>query len=445
MAYEDVIAKFGGTFADAPSDGVDSFISKFGGTISKPVDTQARLDAVEPMTWYEKLAAQAPDILSPKNQSRVRGFLTGAAAPTMGALQAASHLPGITGDGSAMDDFIAQKQNEYDSERQASGRSGFDAAKALGSMASPASIGAMKAVPYLAGAAGFFPKAAQYLGNVGIGAGTGAAINVLDPAIARPGQSYGSAKLDQAEEGAAGGAVAAGVAAPLVSLAAKGVGWANDIVRGRGADIKAANIARGAAGDDMAAIRAANSEASPTDTAAQAAAGVGSDTFSALGELAKRNDASSFYSRLAAEQEAAQRGAVQSIAGGATQTAARDTRVAGKQALNNEFTPRMQWDLDMANQGKSIAADQAAVARLDSAAADKVQGVRNMASAAVPAQAMADAGMAVPTKGNLFTGEWNNAVNNRGNKLVDIADRQASIDAADSLSLGETKRQTPRP
>jgi hypothetical protein len=108
--------------------------------------------------------------------------------------------------------------------------------------------------------------------------------------------------------GAAMGAVVGG-AIPLVGKAAqKGIGWGIDLAKGRGGQIKAGQIARAAAGDQLPAIRSALQTADPSLTAAQASANVPKNMWQALGEVAEKSDKTDFYSNLAAKQEAARKG-----------------------------------------------------------------------------------------------------------------------------------------
>lgn len=210
-----------------------------------------------------------------------------------------------------------------------------------GEMAGPASIAAMKLMPVLSGASGFLPKAAQYAGNVAIGGAAGGTLAALKP----------DASMDTFEQGVAGGAVAAGVLAPLVTAAAKGAGWAYDALRGRLGDLKAAQIVRDAAGGNLPAIRAASAVAPDNLTAAQAASGVQQDTYSALGKLMEENNKDSFYRLLRDRQTEAQRATLEGLASGTTQTAARTLRNADKKVLQNAFVPRMDTQLAAANSG----------------------------------------------------------------------------------------------
>lgn len=92
---------------------------------------------------------------------------------------------------------------------------------------------------------------------------------------------------DQALGGAAGGVV--GGAAPFaIPAAAKALGWMWDVGGGRLIQVKAGKILREIAGDDLAAIQAANAKAAPNLTSAQAVqeAGVLAPVWQAAGQRA---------------------------------------------------------------------------------------------------------------------------------------------------------------
>lgn len=146
------------------------------------------------------------------------------------------------------------------------------------------------------------PAAKEAIGRViarsSLGAGTaGAATAALSGA-------------DLEDVALAGGYTALfGAGAPVITQAlAKGAGWAVDAVKGKLAQIKAAKIARAAAGENLPAIRTALANAAPGETAAQATTGVGQPTFSALGDLASKVDRTDYYSNLAKQQVANREG-----------------------------------------------------------------------------------------------------------------------------------------
>lgn len=304
-----------------------------------------------------------------------------------------------------------------------------------GEMAGPASLAAMKLMPVLRGASTLGGKAMQYGGNVAIGAGVGGGLAALKP----------DANMETVGEGAAGGALAAGVLGPLVSAAAKGAGWAYDALKGRLGDIKAAQIVRDAAGANLAAIRAASAVAPDNLTAAQAAAGVQQDTYSALGKLMEENNKDSFYRLLRDRQTDAQRATLEGLANGTTQTAARQARGADKKALEGIFVPRMNTELAAANTGKQLAELEARAAGLGDAAANKVQDVRRMTAAADRAETMGTefgrrnpaTALGAPTGMPSAGGR-----NSYGQELAGRAERAAQDAANDSLILGEGQRFT---
>jgi hypothetical protein len=98
----------------------------------------------------------------------------------------------------------------------------------------------------------------------------------------------GTTKLsDQAVGGVAAGTV--GGAAPFaIPAAAKALGWMWDVAGGRLIQVKAGKILREIAGDDLAAIQAANASAAPGLTSAQAVqeAGVIAPALQAMGQRA---------------------------------------------------------------------------------------------------------------------------------------------------------------
>ena len=140
--------------------------------------------------------------------------------------------------------------------------------------------------------------------------------NVLEQLAAKPMQQTGGALAgnvagEAVKEGGAGpgGQLAANLAANVAfpataQMGAAAAGKATDLVKGKLPVLQAADIANRSAGADRAAIVAALENAKPGDTAAQAAAGVKSDLWSALGDFAKRADTTSGYSRQAADQVA---------------------------------------------------------------------------------------------------------------------------------------------
>lgn len=104
-------------------------------------------------------------------------------------------------------------------------------------------------------------------------------------------------------------------AIPLVGAAtrkvSRGVGSVIDTFTGRGADVRAGQILRDAAGNQLGQIRQLNAMAPANVTSTQAAVDANQPTYAALGELAARRDPTGFYYNLAQGQEAARMAALQ--------------------------------------------------------------------------------------------------------------------------------------
>ena len=346
----------------------------------------------------------------------------------------------LIGQGDAANNWIAQKEKEYQAYK-ASGQ-GNTASEVVGDLLDPASVATMKLMPFLNGASGFWPKAAQYAGNVGIGTAAGATLGLAQPTVVKDGTSYAGEKAGQVGENALGGAAVAGIVAPLVSGAAKLGGWAYDAMSGRRPDIKAAQIMRDVAGGKLPDIQTAMAAAPDNVTAAQAAYGIDRDTWMALGDMARRGDSESYYRMLADAQEAAQRKLLEGVAGGTTQTDARKGAIAAKDALNAKFVPQMNQELAAANEGQKLAQFQNEADRLAGAAANKVEDVRRFTNAGNIAEDVANSGRTGLGIGNVppsgmprLSGQYG-----YGSELAQRAESEATKAAGDSLILGEGAR-----
>lgn len=157
--------------------------------------------------------------------------------------------------------------------------------------------------------------------------------------------------------GMLGGAISA-VAPPVLTAAAKGFGWAIDLLKGRLSEIKAGKVLRDVAGDELPKIQAALQAAGQNVTASQAAAPVGSTRFAALGERAAQQD-SQFTSDLLARQAADREAKIASLAGGPTQTAARQAVQDTKASLTGLTNPMRETELAAANQAGDFIKDAA--------------------------------------------------------------------------------------
>lgn len=391
-----------------------------------------RLDAAQPPTWLESVAAKLPSNLFDNipvlgtnidiSGSKLRRFMEGAADPTIGGLQIAGNL---VGKGDEWNQIVADREANIPKVE------GFDGARVLGNVFSPASVGAVKAIPVAAQAATLPGKIARYLQTVGVGGATGAGLSALNPTEVKDGETYGGNKTSQVKEGAVIGAAIPATLGPLITAAVKGSAWAIDALNGQLGKVKAAQIIRDAAGDKLPQIRAAASVGGNDLTAAQAAAGANQDTFSALGEVAKRNDKNSYYANLAEVQKQAQIEAIRKIAGGANQTEARAVREQTKQSLNNVAAPDREIALAAADTaGTTGRALKQRADSLKGAAASKVEDVRRMENLGASADDMSQAGR------NTADG----TMNLRGQELGRRAEQVSQKSADDSLILGEGGR-----
>lgn len=304
--------------------------------------------------------------------------------------------------------------------------------KTVGSLVDPVALaiggGVLKAVPY-----------APVLGNGLVQGGVNLAKN------AAAGAAMGGAIGGLSDEGTAAGGAGVGaainvVAPPLVGGATKLAGSVWDAMVGRYGLVNAGKIARSAAGGDLAAIRAATAAAPKDITATQATAGVKNDLWDALGEIAKANDKSNYFSRLADTQQQGRVSDMQRLAGGANQTEARNAAGASQRTLNQITTPMRETELAAANEaGRLKGPLEQEAERLGGAASAKVADVRRMEAARLAAERTAQ---------NTFPVEGLPRVPGRytyaGDTLEPLAERIGTQSAADSLILGEGSRFSQR-
>lgn len=98
----------------------------------------------------------------------------------------------------------------------------------------------------------------------------------------------GTTKISDQAVGSVVGGTVGGAAPFVIPAAAKALGWMWDAASGRLIQVKAGKIMRAIAGDDLAAIQAANASAAPGLTSAQAVqeAGIINPTLQAMGQRA---------------------------------------------------------------------------------------------------------------------------------------------------------------
>lgn len=152
--------------------------------------------------------------------------------------------------------------------------------------------------------------------------------------------------------GETGTAAGIGAALPIAlpalgKLGVKGLGSVADFVTGRTAQVKAGELARAAAGGDLAAIKAANA-AAPNMPAELAAAGINRDTYFALLDEAAKKDPNGFVRAMRAAEAPEHINELAKLAGGPTQTASREAVQASKNTLNAITGPMMATELNAA-------------------------------------------------------------------------------------------------
>jgi hypothetical protein len=189
-----------------------------------PVDTRAKLAAIEPPNWMERQAVKIPGALQAMTGApivgsalgylgraldggpeinQVRGFAQGAADPVLGIAQMASRIDAPTSQ--RVDAAIKAKNDQYEAMRGKD--AGFDGSRALGNLAMTAlPLSKIAAVPTL-------------LGRTAQGAMLGAGTSLAQPVYDNQGE-YGAEKLKQGLMGGLGGAVMT----PATEMAARGIG-----------------------------------------------------------------------------------------------------------------------------------------------------------------------------------------------------------------------------
>lgn len=318
---------------------------------------------------------------------------------------------------------IRQKGQEFVAEHDPTGDITGKVMGGAGVVASPVYLKAAKAVPL----------AESTMGRVGQGTGLGAAAGLATPV-------YGDNRLEQVGANTALGAGMGG-ALPLAAPAVvSGGAKAWDALSGRLPSIAAGKIARDSAGADLPAIRTATAQSG--ETATRAAAHVKNDVWDALGEFAARHDKSSYFSREAEARKQVLIHRLGQIAGGRTQTSAQQAADDAHKALNVAMTPARETELAAANAaGTTGRRLQAEADALFEAASSKVADVRRIGKAGeiaerVGAEQPRLGGGAPPVAGLPRTP----ARYSYGTELSQLADRIATVPAADSLILGQAAR-----
>jgi hypothetical protein len=196
----------------------------------------------------------------------------------------------------------------------------------------------LKAIPAAAPLAQAIRTGGFSKGNLAIRAAGGATLGGASAAVINP---------DEMGTGALVGGTVAAIAPPIVKALAKGSGFLKDVFTGRIASVKAGEISRNVAGDQIAAIRAALAAAPEDLTAAQATAGVPKNAFQALGAFASRTDEMSVKLK---QQAAADFADLQRMMEGGNATEARAAYEASIKRLNQLTEDMRNVELQAANQ-----------------------------------------------------------------------------------------------
>ena len=272
------------SFLDDESS-VDDFLDT---PAQKPVQTRQQIEA----EYRAKLARINDEAESKRMQRNVEG-MSGFANILSGANTLTRGVVSTLFSKEVGDKYFAPPAIDRDSKTYIAGQLVDPASWALGGVAT-------KAANLIPMATKFAPVIRGAVGGAAAGGVTGALTNPDDPM-----------------SGAGTGAVVGGTiggAIPVVGKALqKSIGWGTDLAKGRAGQVKAGQMARAAAGDKLPDIRTALEGAPAELTAAQAASGVPQDMWQSLGKLAQGTDRNSYYTGVAARQEAARKGMLSGV------------------------------------------------------------------------------------------------------------------------------------
>jgi hypothetical protein len=289
-----------------------------------------------------------------------RGFKDVTDTLIKGGASAVDYLAG-TNARAAVDEAAAQSAREYEKTYGESMLAG--GGRLAGNIVATAPVGAVVAAPLKA--AGVAAPIVESVASSGFRTGiapSSISTRAIDLGVRGAGGAItggASAGLVNPEDAAAGailGAAIPTVAAPVLKQVAKGFGFAKDVVTGRAAEVRAAEIVRGALGNQLEPAALALSKARPGITAVQALqeAGINADPFMALGKLAEKMDTGTAYRLLRESQELAQTNQLAAMAGGGTQTAARESQNVARNALTDLTTPMRETELGAANIARDV-------------------------------------------------------------------------------------------
>ena len=217
---------------------------------------------------------------------------------------------------------------------------GYQAGKVVGEVGGTGGIGSgMANALARAGLAKVAPSFVNALRTGGFGAG-----NFVPKVTAGAVTGGATAGLINPEDASLGAGIGAGLPA-----AGKAVAPVARYLSGKTAEMRAAEIARQAAGPQIDSIRAAAGVAPGSETAAQAIAGVDRPQIQALGALMSQRDAANVLRGTVGAQTAIEQNTLSQMAGGPTQTAAMQEAQRMKDALNAQTRPMREEALGAAN------------------------------------------------------------------------------------------------
>jgi hypothetical protein len=180
------------------------------------------------------------------------------------------------------------------------------------------------------------------------------------------------------------------------------------------------------------AIRA-NPNLTPMEAAA--AAGIVRPQFYALGQASEALDTENFFAKLARQQQREDLNALSQIAGGQTQTQARQAQKAAKEGIEAELGPVRETEIGAANIAGQLEPRLAArQAQMERGAAAKVEDVRRFTAAGKRAEARA--GQTFPVEGQVRApGRYTYM-----GDLAKKAEKMVADAAKGSLDFGEAAR-----
>jgi hypothetical protein len=254
--------------------------------------TPAQIESFASQTFSAAPAAPANTGIPGERKKPTMGELALASPPARMLMGMATPLVGAVQLGANVGDYINEKigQKPVVSKAISNWWNDLQAAKERG-MAGGEAPG-VKPVDVLGGVGTLMtgmmqPSSAVTTGKQILeGVKQGAALGVAQP---------GTTKLSDQAVGGVAAATLGGAAPVVIPAAAKALGWMWDAASGRLIQVKAGKIMREIAGDDLAAIQAANASAAPGLTSAQAVqeAGILNPALQAMGQRAPTSNIAS--------------------------------------------------------------------------------------------------------------------------------------------------------